>query len=89
MYPRWLVTLDEDLEPLPVSVRVGQVSFFISYSSCVLSLTVQYVHRYEYVQIKIIRMLCFKHIIHRLKFKTVYFNLLIFNIFLITIKGLG
>jgi len=29
MYPRWLVTLDEDLEPLPVSVRVGQVSFFI------------------------------------------------------------
>lgn len=24
MYPRWLVTLDEDLEPLPVSVRVGQ-----------------------------------------------------------------
>lgn len=28
MYPRWLVTLDEDLEPLPVSVRVGQVSFF-------------------------------------------------------------
>lgn len=25
MYPRWLVTLDEDLEPLPVTVRVGQV----------------------------------------------------------------
>lgn len=25
MYPRWLVTLDEQLEPLPVSVRVGQV----------------------------------------------------------------
>nr|BAN21267.1 26S proteasome regulatory subunit rpn1 [Riptortus pedestris] len=24
MYPRWLVTLDEQLEPLPVSVRVGQ-----------------------------------------------------------------
>lgn len=24
MYPRWLVTLDEDMEPLPVSVRVGQ-----------------------------------------------------------------
>ncbi|CAH1404966.1 unnamed protein product [Nezara viridula] len=24
MYPRWLVTLDEHLEPLPVSVRVGQ-----------------------------------------------------------------
>lgn len=24
MYPRWLVTLDEDLEPLPVTVRVGQ-----------------------------------------------------------------
>jgi len=30
MYPRWLVTLDEDLEPLPVSVRVGQVSFFFN-----------------------------------------------------------
>lgn len=29
MYPRWLVTLDEDLEPLPVSVRVGQVSLFL------------------------------------------------------------
>lgn len=29
MYPRWLVTLDEDLEPLPVSVRVGQVSYFL------------------------------------------------------------
>lgn len=27
MYPRWLVTLDEYLEPLPVSVRVGQVSY--------------------------------------------------------------
>lgn len=33
MYPRWLVTLDEDLEPLPVSVRVGQVSFIFNCST--------------------------------------------------------
>jgi len=42
MYPRWLVTLDEDLEPLPVSVRVGQVSFFLmvlTLSSRILSPT--------------------------------------------------
>ena len=26
MQPRMLVTLDQDLKPLPVSVRVGQVS---------------------------------------------------------------
>lgn len=26
MYPRWLVTLDENQEPVSVSVRVGQVS---------------------------------------------------------------
>ena len=25
MYPRFLITLDENLKPLPVSVRVGQV----------------------------------------------------------------
>lgn len=32
MYPRWLVTLDEDLEPLPVTVRVGQVR--VTVQSC-------------------------------------------------------
>lgn len=26
MQPRWLVTLDENLQPLNVSVRVGQVT---------------------------------------------------------------
>ncbi len=25
MHPRFLITLDEDLNPLPVTVRVGQV----------------------------------------------------------------
>ena len=28
MYPRFLITLDEKLENYPVTVRVGQVSFF-------------------------------------------------------------
>jgi hypothetical protein len=28
MYPRFLITLDEKLENFPVTVRVGQVSFF-------------------------------------------------------------
>ena len=28
MQPRMLVTFDEDLQPLPVSVRVGQASRF-------------------------------------------------------------
>lgn len=28
MYPRFLITLNEDLENLPVTVRVGQVSRF-------------------------------------------------------------
>jgi len=28
MQPRMLVTFDEDLNPLPVAVRVGLVSFF-------------------------------------------------------------
>lgn len=33
MHPRWLVTLDENLEPLNVTVRVGQVCiyFFFQY----------------------------------------------------------
>jgi 26S proteasome regulatory subunit N1 len=26
MYPRFLITLDEKLNPIPVTVRVGQVS---------------------------------------------------------------
>jgi 26S proteasome regulatory subunit N1 len=26
MYPRFLITLDDDLEPKPVTVRVGTVS---------------------------------------------------------------
>jgi hypothetical protein len=30
MYPRFLITLDEKLENYPVTVRVGQVSFFCS-----------------------------------------------------------
>jgi 26S proteasome regulatory subunit N1 len=29
MYPRFLITLDEKLENYPVTVRVGQVSFFL------------------------------------------------------------
>jgi hypothetical protein len=30
MQPRMLVTLDEDLKPLPVSVRVGQLLYMLS-----------------------------------------------------------
>lgn len=29
MYPRFLITLSEDLESLPVTVRVGQVSVWV------------------------------------------------------------
>lgn len=31
MYPRFLITLDEELNPLPVTVRVGQVSYLINF----------------------------------------------------------
>ena len=37
MYPRFLITLDEELNSVPVTVRVGQVSnMFISHSYEVL-----------------------------------------------------
>lgn len=38
MYPRWLVTLDEDLEPLPVTVRVGQVCMMVLFYTSLLCL---------------------------------------------------
>lgn len=39
MQPRWLVTLDENLQPLNVSVRVGQVMYLnIIFNSSVLCL---------------------------------------------------
>lgn len=38
MYPRWLVTLDEDLEPLPVSVRVGQVIFYFNFLGVIITI---------------------------------------------------
>lgn len=38
MYPRFLITLDEELNPLPVTVRVGQVRL-ASFSFFDLSLT--------------------------------------------------
>lgn len=30
MYPRFLITLDEELNNVPVTVRVGQVSIFLA-----------------------------------------------------------
>ena len=32
MYPRFLITLNEKLENYPVTVRVGQVSFFFLFA---------------------------------------------------------
>jgi hypothetical protein len=29
MYPRFLITLDEKLNPIPVTVRVGQVGAYV------------------------------------------------------------
>lgn len=29
MYPRFLITLNEELESVPVTVRVGQVSYIL------------------------------------------------------------
>lgn len=45
MYPRWLVTLDEDLEPLPVTVRVGQVSDVFSQSHFLCNCLMEIVFR--------------------------------------------
>ena len=41
MQPRMLVTLDEDLRPLPVSVRVGQVTIVFKFQFTI-TIIIQY-----------------------------------------------
>ena len=38
MYPRFMITLDEDLKNLPVTVRVGQVYYDLLFASFLSSL---------------------------------------------------